>query len=375
MKFTVTREEFLQNLTTADSIINVKTPLAMLLNVYIEALEDGSVLMLSYNGENGVKVEFTGVVEVPGKLSLSSKKLLDIVRHLTSEKIVFESKSDNDNEVMVHPEGLDNPLFDINGVPADSFPTFKEFNWENYIKIAQETLREQIQSTEFAVTTDFSKAAFTGAYIEEAVEGLLSFVTTDGKRLAVITRDYEDKVGTIETGVIVPHKIFKTIIGALSSGDVLFSVHNNQSFFKIGNVYIFTNLVEGKFPNYKDVIPSDKINVAVVESDLLLTAIETVASMSDPDSGKVKVEIGDNRMKLSTFHPIHGAARNEIDIDYKGSPITIAFSHKAIGDFLKVVSGRKIEMVINSQSSPILMRTLNDENYIYVTMPMKLNEA
>ncbi len=149
----------------------------------------------------------------------------------------------------------------------------------------------------------------------------------------------------------------------------------HQAFFKIGNVYIFTNLVEGKFPNYKDVIPSDKINVAIVDSDLLLTAIETVASMSDPDSGKVKVELDTNRMKLSTFHPIHGAARNEIEIDYKGSPITIAFSHRAIGDFLKVVAGKKIEMVINSQSSPILMRTINDENYLYVTMPMKLNEA
>ncbi|OHD54963.1 MAG: DNA polymerase III subunit beta [Spirochaetes bacterium GWF1_51_8] len=374
MKFTVNKDEFIRHLGIADSIINVKSPLAILLNVYIEAIDDGTIIILSYNGENGVKVESTGVVEVSGKINLLSKKLLEVIRKLPGEKIVFESKSDNETEIVIHPVEGDDPVFHLNGVAADTYPTFNEFNWENYIKIAQETLEEQIKATEFAVSTDIAKSAFTGTYIEEAVDGLLSFVTTDGKRLSVITREFEEKVGQIETGVIIPQKIFKTILESLGTGETYFSVHSNQAFFKIGNVYIFTNLVEGKFPNYKDVIPAEKINIVQIDSDVLSKAIDTVSVMSDPDSGKTKIEVDGDKMTISTQHPLYGVAQQSIKMSYNGTPITIAISYRSLLDFLRVVPGKSIQMIINSQSSPLLLKTEKDDNFLYITMPMKLNE-
>jgi len=373
MKFIVNKDEFIHNLNAADSIINVKTPLAILLNVYIEALEDGNIIIQSYNGDNGVKVESAGIVEVPGKVSLSSKKLLEVVRKMPDDKIVFESKEDNENDILIHPENKENPLFNLIGVSADTFPVFTEFNWESYIRIAQETLEEQIESTEFAVSTDVSKIAFTGSYIEETVDGFLSFVATDGKRLAVITREYEEKVGEVETGVIIPQKIFRTIHGSLGSGDVLFSVHNSQAFFKIGNIYIFTNLVEGKFPKYKDVIPAEKINTAIVATDSFLTAIDTVSVMTDAETGKIKIEVGDKKAVISTTHLIYGVAKQEIELEFSGTTITIAINYRSIYDFLKVVKSKEIEMTLNSQSSPVLLKPIKDDNYMYITMPMKID--
>lgn len=374
MKFVVTKEDFIRDLSIADSIINVKTPLAMLLNIYIEAFEDGTIIILAYNGQDGVKVETTGVVEKEGKVSLLSKKLLEVIRRIPAEKIVFESKPDNETEIMVHPEGLDNPLFNINGVSADAYPIFTEFNWEDYILVSQETLHEQIVGTDFAVSTDMSKPAFTGTYIEESVDGFLSFVATDGKRLAVIMREYEQKNGSVESGVIIPEKIFKTILTTLATGDVQFSVHKNQAFFKIGKVYIFSTLVEGKFPNYNDVIPSEEINKAVIAADTLHAAIDNVAVMSDPDSGKIKVEFATNKVIVSTRHPIHGLARQELELEYNGNDIAIAINYRSLADFLKVVSGKKVQIIINSQSSPLLLYTVDDQNYKYVTMPMKLTD-
>ncbi len=374
MKFVVNKEEFIRNLSTADSIINIKSPLAMLLNVYIEAMNDGSIIMLSYNGENGVKIESSGTVEEVGKISLLSKKLLEAVRKIPGDKIIFRTKNESEHEIIIHPEASENPIFNLNGVSGDAYPIFNEFNWNSYIKIAQETLLEQIISTEFSVSSDTSKPAFTGTYFEEAVEGYLSFVTSDGKRLAVITREYEEKKGEVELGVIIPERIFKTIQNILSTGDVLFSIQNNQAFFKIGNVYMFSNLVDGKFPNYKDVIPADRINTAQLDSALFLQALDTVSVMSDPDSGKTKIEIGDNKMTIITTHPIYGVAKEEISIDYKGSSLTIAFNNKSISDFLKVAGGKEIEFVINSQSSPLMMKVLGDDNYTYIAMPLKLYE-
>lgn len=374
MKFTVNREEFIRNLGIADSIINIKTPLAMLLNVYIEAQSDGTIMLLSYNGENGVKVDATGTVEEGGKIALLSKKLLEAVKKLPGERISFKTKPDNEHEVILNPEGKENPVFNINGVSGDAYPIFFEFNWETYIKTSQETLLEQIISTEFSISTDFAKPAFTGTYLEESVDGYLSFVTSDGKRLAVITRDYEEKKGEVKLGVIVPQRIFKTLQPILTTGDVLFSVHNNQAFFKIGQVYVFSNLVDGKFPNYKDVIPAERVNIITLDSAEFLQAIDVVSVMSDPETGKTKFELSENKLTILTTHPIYGVAREELTIDYKGTPITIMCNYKAIVDFLKVTQGKRIEFVINSQGSPMLFKTIGDENFIYISMPLKLYE-
>jgi DNA polymerase-3 subunit beta len=372
MKFIVNREEFIKNLVTADSIVNVKSPLAMLLNVYIEALDDGTIMMLSYNGENGIKIEMTGVVDEAGKIALLSKKLLEAVRKMPGDKLVIRTKEGSEHEIMIHPEGLENPVFNINGVSGEAYPIFSEFNWENYIKIAQETLLEQIVCTEFSVSTDFSKPSFTGTYMEEAVEGYLSFVASDGKRLAVITREYEEKKGDVTLQVIIPERIFKTMQGILSTGEVLFSVHNNQAFFKVGNVYIFSNLVDGKFPNYREVIPSEKINIVNVDGSKFLEAIEVVAVMSDPETCKARAEVEGEKMVISTVHPIYGVAKEEIPVEYNGAPISIAFHYKAVADFLKVINNKKIDFVINSQSSPLLFRVTNDDNFVYISMPLRM---
>jgi DNA polymerase-3 subunit beta len=374
MKFIVNKDEFIRNLGVADSIINVKSPLAILLNVYLEVLEDGTILMLSYNGENGVKVETTGVVETPGKISLLSKKLLEAVKKIPGEKIVFESKSDSEHEIIVHPDGQATPVFHLNGVSGDTYPIFSEFNWKSYIKLSQETLVELINSTAFASSTDASKPAFSGTYVEEAVEGHITFVTTDGKKLSIITRPCEEKVGTVELGVIIPEKIFHTIGHILTTGEVLFSIHDSQAFFKVGNVYLFSNLVEGKFPNYRDVIPTDRINIAVLSSSSFLSAIDIVSVMCDVDTGKTIMELGDGKMVFRTTHPIYGQGKHEIPVEFTGSPISVAFNYKSMQDFLKVLGGKPMEFIVNSQSSPMLLKAVGDDNYLYISMPLKLHD-
>lgn len=374
MKFTVNKDEFIRNLGMADSIINVKSPLAILLNVYLEVLEDGSILMLSYNGENGVKVETTAVVETAGKISLLSKKLLEAVKKIPGDKIVFESRKENEHEIIIHPDGQATPVFNLNGVSGDTYPIFSEFNWKSSIKLTQETLTELINCTSFAASTDTSKPAFTGTYIEEAVEGHITFVTTDGKRLSMITRPYEEKKGTVDLGIIIPEKIFHTIGHILSTGEVLFSIHDSQAFFKSGNVYLFSNLVEGKFPNYRDVIPSDRVNIATLPSSAFLSAIDIVSVMCDADTGKTTMELGNNKMVFHTVHPIYGQGKHEIPVEYTGTSISVAFNYKAMQDFLKVLGGKPMEFIVNSQSSPMLLKGVGDDNFLYISMPLKLHD-
>ena len=96
--------------------------------------------------------------------------------------------------------------------------------------------------------------------------------------------------------------------------------------------------------------------------------------MSEPESGKTRIELDGKKMTVMTSHQIYGVAKEELEVEYNGSPITIACNYKALADFLKVAGGRKIEFVVNSQGSPMLLKILNDDNYIYISMPLKLHE-
>jgi len=374
MKFTIEGDTLLKYSSIADLIIkNVKSPLAILLNIYIEALEDGTIILMSYNGESGIKLELKANVEETGKITVLSRKLLEILRKLLGKKVVVRTSELSENEVFIHEENVENPVFYLNGIPADAYPVFYEFNWENYITINPLISKELIEYTIFAVSQTSTKPAFTGIYIEEPVDGMLSFVSTDGKRLAFLTRKYNEKKGIVNTGVILPENVIRTLHSALDpDNEVFFSVTMNQAFFKISNIYLCSNLIEGKFPNYKDVIPKNKINSGVIEGEKFLEALETVAVMSDPDTGKTKLELTGGKMVLSAQHSVYGIAREELTpIEYSGSEISVYLNYKHLLDFLKVARGRNIEFTINSQSSPMVFKIIGDDDYTYIDMPLR----
>ncbi len=155
----------------------------------------------------------------------------------------------------------------------------------------------------------------------------------------------------------------------------MFSVDKNQAFFKIRNVYLFSNLIDGKFPNYRDVIPKEKINTGRVESHKFLNAIEVVSVLAEADTYRIKLEIKDNFMEISAKHPVHGIAREKITLlEYSGSPTYIYCNYKHLTDFLKVCKEKVVNFSINSQLSPLLFTVEGEPNLVYVDMPLRLPE-
>ncbi|MFN3660208.1 MAG: hypothetical protein ACK4TN_03090, partial [Brevinematales bacterium] len=183
MRFTVNRDEFHTLLSLANEVISSRSPLAVLVNVYISVTEDGLVIMQGYNGEHGIKLEMTGEVEESGTILLHARKLFDAVSHISSSRIILRTEENNPYEVIITSLENKSIYYKIHGAHAENFPTFQEYTWENYITLSQETLRELIEMTEYAAAQEQAKIFFMGAYMEESVEGWLSFVTTDGRRL------------------------------------------------------------------------------------------------------------------------------------------------------------------------------------------------
>ena len=374
MRFTVDREVFIHFLNIVDSVVKVNaTPIAILLNVYIEAQSDGTLILIGFNGETGTKIELKVAVDKPGKTTVLSKKLLEIVKKIEAEEILFQQE-DEKEELLIQSINNTNPIFKLNTAQADSYPIFSEFNWQKYIRIYGKDLLYLINSTIFAISEDKVRAiAFTGAYVEESVEGNLTFVTSDGKRLALNTIEYLEKKGTIDLNIIIPEHILKVLLGAVEKDEeVLFSVDKNQAFFKVGNVYLYSNLIDGRFPDYKAIIPNERNNHGIVKGSEFLQAIEDVSIMSDSEKNMIKLDVSERKMEISAQSQAHGVALEKIEVkDYYGSPIIVFCNYRQLLDFIKIFKERDIYFSINSKASPLLFLIEGEKHFLHLVMPLR----
>lgn len=371
MKFTINRDEFFSLLSLANEVITPKNPLAVLVNVYLSAAEDGLVMMQGYNGEHGIKLEMTGEVEEGGTILLHAKKFHDVVAHISHSHIRITTEKDNPYEVVITSPENQRILYKLHGSHAENFPSFQEYTWEQYVSLSQETLRELIEMTEYALAQDTGKLYFTGHYVEESVEGWLSFVTSDGRRLALLSREYESKEGTFQDKVIVPGSLLKVVKKALSTGEARLSVRGQNVFFKIGNIYFFSGLLDGKFPNYHDVIPSSVNSVVDIPVQEFRDQLERVAVMSEGDLQKVTCELESGILNLSTIHPIYGEAKASLLVEYEGESLVFALNYKHVTDFLRVVKSDRVILSIKSTDSPMKFHLKTDEHFIYLVMPIR----
>ncbi|MCX7882450.1 MAG: DNA polymerase III subunit beta [Brevinematales bacterium] len=372
MRVTVNRDEFYSLLSLASEVVTPKNPLAILVNVYLSVSEDGLVIIQGYNGEHGIKVEMTGEVTESGTILLHARKLFDVVSHISTPRIVLATEEEgNPYEVTITSPENKHIYYKLHGSYAENFPTFQEYTWENYISLSQESLRELIEMTEYAVAQETSKIFFLGFYVEESMEGWLSMVTTDGRRLALLSREYEEKKGDIGGNVIVPASLMRIVKKALSTGEVRLALRGQNVFFKIGNIYFFSSLLEGKFPNYRDVLPSMIQHTLQIPTKDFRDQLESVAVMSEGDVQKIIFDVQRNLLTLSSVHAIYGEAKASLDIEYDDEPLQFALNYKHLMDFLRVVKSEKVTLHIKSPESAMQFTLEGDEHFIYLVMPIR----
>ena len=332
----------------------------------------------------GDRVEFTATdldvtvacsveakVNKPGATTVPVKKLFGIVRELNGSEIDIEDGRKK-HHVSIRSGSS---FYKINGLGADEFPPLPKFKDDKKVALPQENIRAMLKKTSFAVSTDESRYVLNGIFIS-LKEHKMTMVATDGRRLALV--DEEVDISEKSSGeFIVPAKAVNELNRLLQDkGDVEMKFGENQASFSLKDdkgfsVLLITKLIEGNYPNYRQVIPGEaKERIPLVREEFL-QALRRAEIMTSEKANSVKLTFGKNNLAITANSPEVGEARETLAINYKGKEMAIAFNPRYMIDPLTALAEDEVFFELIDELSPGVLKI--NGPFLYVVMPMRLS--
>jgi len=374
MQFTISKDVLLKGLGRVQGIVERKTTLPILSNVLIEAAE-GELHLTATDLEVGMKSSYAAEVKSAGRVTVAAKKLYEIIKELPDGEVSIRAKENSWIEIR-----CGKAIFNIVGLSADEFPFFPQLGREQFLELQALELREMIDKTLFAVSTDESKYNLNGIYFRELEDEdgrtVLRLVATDGHRLALIQRPLAGGAATEELrrGVIFPRKgiIELKKMTEEGPGTILLGFLDNNAMVRKDQTTVVMRLVDGDFPDYSRVIPKSNEFTASLAADPFLHGLRRMAILSSERSKGVKLQLRKSLLEISSSNPELGDAREELEVDYDGPEIAIGFNARYLIDILNAQNETKINLHLKDNLSPGLLRPDLDPDFLAVVMPMRL---
>ncbi len=362
MKIKISKDELLAGIQVVSNIVSSKATLPILSNMLVEA-KDGSLKMNTTDLDIGISCEFPVHIFEQGAITIPAKKFSDIIRELPSGEVVIYARKNNQIEI----EGV-NCRFKLNGLPKEEFPKFPEFKDKDAVLIKQADLKEMIRLTNFAVSYEESRYVLNGILLEISGD-TAKMVATDGRRLAKIEKKLIQTAAK-DLSIIIPVKAVAEINRNLKdTGNCTIIGGANQVLFNVDGILIATRIIEGEFPNYKQVIPKEiptKVKVKTVD---LLAAIRRANLLSTPDFQAIKFELFKEKLVISKTTPDVGESREEVGVEYGQQELMVGFNPQFFIDVLKNISDERIDLEFLGPDKPCVLRL---RDYLYLALPMRL---
>lgn len=368
MKITVIKDTFLENLQIIQAGVSARTTLPILQNFLIEAIDNK--LKLSRTDMEMATIHYTKAeVLEEGSVTIPLKEFSEILKTLPADKeITIETDSDN----KVHIKSGKSKFWVI-GAPKSEYPVIPEMEKSKSISVSANAINDAIQKTIFSCSSQETRYVLNGLLWNKEKD-LLEIVATDGRRLAHISIKGLDKEQDFK--IIVPSKILGEISRFLNmkkpgeKDELLIKVSSNQISFNMKDTTFMSRLIEGNFPNYKQVIPAKgKINFEALRTELLATT-RRAALCSGDLGGTVKYSLEDGILKITSSSQRMDFS-DEMKIDYTGEPFNASFNPQYVVDVLKNISCQKVTFSFISEDQPVLVESLEEDKYKYVIMPVR----
>ena len=375
MKFKITKDHFSNGLQQVLNVVATRSTMPILSNVLIEA-EEGHISLTTTNLDLGIRCRIKADVSETGSITLPVRKLATIVRELPQSEVFIETSEKNQAKIT-----SGGSLFKIMGISSEEFPPLPTFENRKVFELSQEQIVGMLKSVSYAQSNDENRYILNGVYFNFADEKL-TLVATDGRRLgltALETEISDENAGSL----ILPAKTVAELERLMGKGEkVKIAFNDRQAAFEIDidesgdtglvdHLYLVSKIVEGNYPNYRQVIPKETEHRVKIERELMLECVHRAALVTSDKSNSVKLKVTKNLVEISGSSSEYGESHESMAIAYDGPEVQVAFNPQFLMEPLKALTKDEVFFEFKDELSPGLFKTL--DNFICVIMPLRLN--
>lgn len=363
MKLRFTKEKFLDALQQVQNIVSTRSTLPILSNVLIRASK-GDVTLTTTDLDVGVRCSLEADVIREGATTLPARRLFTIVRELAHSEV--EMEVDDKNMASLQSGGSH---FKILSLAESEFPQFPKLSGAKMFSIEQKVLRDALKKTSYAMSSDEARRILN-AILLSLKDDKLIVVATDGRRLALVENDVDLPKGAVGD-ILLPSKTVSEVQRLLKDkGTVAISYTENQISFDMDGLLLVSKLVDGTYPNYRQVIPSEAKERISLEREAFHQAVRRAALVASDKNHAVKLHFSKNNLAITAQSPDLGESRESLAINYKGPEMTIGFNPEFLSDPLRNLDNDEIFFELTDELSPGVIKI--NAPFLYVIMPLRV---
>jgi DNA polymerase-3 subunit beta len=367
MKLSIEREELLRGLARLQAIVERRGTLPILANALIRAERDG-VILAATDLEVAVLARHPAQVETPGGITLGAKKLFEIVRELEDPEVAL--RVEDGSRVVVQSGAA---RFSLLSISPEEYPTIPTADGIEFAEIESSLLAEMIDRTLYATSTDETRYNLNGVFMESESDRIC-FVATDGHRLARISKLVSNASSILASGIIVPRKGMSEMRKLCDETDGRLELGLGDGFLvmRAADRLLSCRLIDGEFPNYRQILPKDHLHRLVISRERLANAVRRIALVAHERSRGFRFAMHDGQIELSASNPDLGEAKETLPTEYAGERFETGFSARYVLEALGALTAKEVILELGTELSPALLRPADSPDEIAIIMPMRM---
>lgn len=378
MKLKISKSQMLLGLQRVQNVVERRTTMPILSNALLKT-ETNGVSLAATDLEVGIQSILPAEIQETGAITVKARSLLDIVRELPDTNILFQTRENSRLEITANKS-----VFNILGLPAEDFPEIPSFSTEDqqqFVRMNGTAVMAMLDKTLYAASTDEARYHLNGVYfetLEDKDKRVFRMVATDAHRLSLVDNPealFEESAWKLfREGIIVPRKGLNELRRLLAEGkeDFLVSIRGRMLFVKRDNIFLSMRLIEGKYADYRRIIPEQSTNAIAVDREEFLASLKRISLMSTDKSRSVTFNLAPGSLQLSSQSPELGDAKEEISVDYEGESLKIGFNSRYLIDAVSTIEGEKVLLELKGKQNPGVIRSSDGANHTSVVMPMRI---
>ena len=369
MKLALTRQNLFQGLSAVSQSVPTRTTLPVLSNILFEAT-DQELWITATDLDVTVRTRIPAEVQEGGSLTVPGKKIQEIVRALPDQPVMASTLASQMELI------CGKSRFRLNGLPSDDFPSAPSLDFDQAWRTSGADLLTLVRRTSFAVSTEESRPILSGV-LWELRGNEMRMIATNGHRLARMAVR-TPSAGPPATNLIIPPVALRLVQRLFGDQDELeLARDGNFLGFRSGSTEVYTRLIDGTYPNYKQVIPQDNDKIAVVDKDSLLAAVKRMDVVASDQTHRIKLSFSGSRMNLSVSTPDLGEGYDEVDLGYDGEDLEIGFNASYLLEVLQHMPTDEVRLGLKAPEraatvEPVPAEGADEIDYLCLVMPLRL---